>query len=443
MSKLGTSIRSKVRQGSLFNAEVIDIGVGVASVRLGPRGAVYSNLKVVGGPVVVGQVVRIDFSTNPPQIVAIGAPTYEPGVMVPSIRTISRVGVSGEPIGPQPVYWNPIPTRSWVWTKLRPYGDTPKYWRTVSASHDGMVIAVNSINSIDLMISYNGGSTWTTTDPTMHGGYTDIDKVVVSFDGTFIAVAEYGSNQAYESGFIYTSDDAGETWTKRTPCGSTVKAWQIIDCSDDGSFIISGQALNWSGRLWMSSNSGVDWTETRPVGNFSRNWSAVACDSDGSHLIAGCCDGTSANSRLYISTDSGANWTETQPVGNNGRVWSGVAINSDGTVLMAVDSSDGFWISTDSGSNWSQITATDYDLHLGVECDASGQQMVVIAESTIDFVHSLFTSEDEGDTWNKEQPALQENGSWEPICFAGDGNCIVVGSRYYGDHNGFLYIGRR
>jgi hypothetical protein len=52
---------------------VIDIFYERASVRLTSNGAVFRNLDVVGGPVQIGQNVRVDFTTAKPTIVATGA----------------------------------------------------------------------------------------------------------------------------------------------------------------------------------------------------------------------------------------------------------------------------------------------------------------------------------------------------------------------------------
>ncbi len=73
MSQLSRDIRKNVRSNVSVPGTIIDIFYGRASVRLTSNGAIYRNLDVVGGPVVVGQNVRVDFTTAKPTIVATGA----------------------------------------------------------------------------------------------------------------------------------------------------------------------------------------------------------------------------------------------------------------------------------------------------------------------------------------------------------------------------------
>lgn len=72
MSQLSRDIRKNVRSNVSVPGVIVDIFYGRASVRLTSNGAIYRNLDVVGGPVVPGQQVRVDFTTAKPTIVATG-----------------------------------------------------------------------------------------------------------------------------------------------------------------------------------------------------------------------------------------------------------------------------------------------------------------------------------------------------------------------------------
>lgn len=72
MSQLSRDIRSNVRSNASIPAYVVDVFFGKASVRLASNGAIYRNLDVVGGPVEIGNKVRVDFTTSKPTVVATG-----------------------------------------------------------------------------------------------------------------------------------------------------------------------------------------------------------------------------------------------------------------------------------------------------------------------------------------------------------------------------------
>jgi hypothetical protein len=71
MTQLSRQIRTSVKQGGGFPAVVVDVFYGKASVRLAANGAIMRNLKVVGGPVVAGQTVEVDFTTPEPRVLAV------------------------------------------------------------------------------------------------------------------------------------------------------------------------------------------------------------------------------------------------------------------------------------------------------------------------------------------------------------------------------------
>jgi len=72
---LGRQIRQTSKRGRLFSATVIESLGNRASVRLAGNGAMVHNLNVVGGPVVAGSRVNVDYSTEPPTILAVGPET--------------------------------------------------------------------------------------------------------------------------------------------------------------------------------------------------------------------------------------------------------------------------------------------------------------------------------------------------------------------------------
>lgn len=71
-TQISKNIRSNVKTGTSVAAKVVDVFVGRASVRLVQNGALIRNLEVVGGPVKIGDSVKVDFTTARPTVVVVG-----------------------------------------------------------------------------------------------------------------------------------------------------------------------------------------------------------------------------------------------------------------------------------------------------------------------------------------------------------------------------------
>jgi hypothetical protein len=73
MSKpLTRDIKSNIKSGASVPATVVDVAFNKASVRLSGNGALMRKLEIVGGPISVGEKVKVDFTTPEPTIIAIG-----------------------------------------------------------------------------------------------------------------------------------------------------------------------------------------------------------------------------------------------------------------------------------------------------------------------------------------------------------------------------------
>jgi len=72
MRNISRSLRHGAKKATSFPSIVIDKIQDRVSVRLSTNGAIYRNLKLVGGPVSIGQLVYTDFTTPEPTVVAPG-----------------------------------------------------------------------------------------------------------------------------------------------------------------------------------------------------------------------------------------------------------------------------------------------------------------------------------------------------------------------------------
>jgi hypothetical protein len=67
---LQKSFRNASRRGTNYSAVVVDVHGSLASARLSQNGAIVHNIPVIGGPLFVGQLVQVDYTTGNPRIVA-------------------------------------------------------------------------------------------------------------------------------------------------------------------------------------------------------------------------------------------------------------------------------------------------------------------------------------------------------------------------------------
>lgn len=82
----------------------------------------------------------------------------------------------------------------------------------------------------------------------------------MSSDGQFAAAAEV-------SGYIYTSNDRGVTWTQQTNSGA--RDWFGVAVSTDGAKLVASDNDIGSGGFFLSTDFGVTWTMDTDLGSGS------------------------------------------------------------------------------------------------------------------------------------------------------------------------------
>jgi hypothetical protein len=70
--RINKNVRLAVKRGASYPAVITDIAGDRASAKLSLNGATVHNLKVVGGPVSIGDIAQVDYTTLEPTIVATG-----------------------------------------------------------------------------------------------------------------------------------------------------------------------------------------------------------------------------------------------------------------------------------------------------------------------------------------------------------------------------------
>ena len=242
-----------------------------------------------------------------------------------------------------------------TWTQRTSSGK--RYWKYyMSSSGDGTkLVAVAGTDYVaspnipgGVYTSTDAGATWT-TQTSLGDQYWS--GAAMSSDGTKIAVA--GSS-------LYVSSNSGATWTDRSP--NTGTGWYNVVSSQDGTVLATKQ----NNTIFISTNSGVTWTARAAF-----NSGGYAMSSDGNKLIAGDYPGY-----LYTSTNSGASWTKQTSAGS--RNWVKFGSSSDGTKLIALDNSPGYiYTSIDSGVTWVAQSSGGAIYRQGLAVSSDGSKIVI------------------------------------------------------------------
>ena len=154
-------------------------------------------------------------------------------------------------------------------------------------------------------------------------------SIAMSIDGTKLATCVY-------NGYIYTSTDGGETWTKSY---SERKIWMSITMSADGTKLAAGASLGlgyFFPYIYTSNDGGVTWREQTKAGDgYGFGIFGINMSSDGTKLVACVYDGY-----IYTSTDGGTHWTKQDSAGS--RKWRDVKISGDCNKIAAVAEEEQF-----------------------------------------------------------------------------------------------------
>ena len=283
-------------------------------------------------------------------------------------------------------------------------GTSPhRWWSAVATSADGRTIAAAAIGyygySPAFCISTNAGLSWMQSPVPSD----NLSSVACSADGMKLVAAARAfwdsTASNYVDGLIYTSSDAGSTWT---PTMVPTNNWSSVASSADGGRLVAVAAPFWNGAtrsyvgqgvIYRSSDTGATWTQTTAP---NTNWIGVASSADGTRLVAVSAPRWDEGLRswvgaggIYSSLDSGATWKRTSAPA---MYWSCVASAADGVRLVAGVDSGLIYTSADSGASWSRTTAPNTNW-IRVASSADGTKLVAGGGSDV------YTSSDGGATW--------------------------------------------
>ncbi len=251
-----------------------------------------------------------------------------------------------------------------------------QFWQSVASDSAGThLVAVTRVDGIppggeDVWTSADAGATWTKR--------TTVNSTAGLVVGPTVASDATGTHLVLADGDVWTSDDAGATWTDRT-AGTSAAAQGWLDVASDATatHLVAVAAHS---DIWTSADAGATWiNRTKGTEASGREWQSVATDSTGTRLVAVCNPSVTSGGVLYsgdiwTSADSGATWTnQTAGTAATGHLWFAVASDATGAHLVAAcahGNANDIWTSADSGATWTNETGGTV---------ASGQQWITVA----------------------------------------------------------------
>jgi hypothetical protein len=310
-------------------------------------------------------------------------------------------------------------------------------WTDVASDSTGTrLVAVTRNNSLnpegDIWTSSDAGATWTNrTKGTPASGQLWQSVASDATGSTLVAVTAFtGISGGRED--VWASADAGATWNKRITVSSTARGVVGPTVASDS----TGTHLTLAdGDIWTSSDSGATWND-QTVGTVAAalSWVDLASDATGAHLVAITADGD-----IWTSSDSGATWTNhTQGTVASGNDWQAVASDSTGTHLAAVCAQSvttggalyagDIWTSSDSGTTWTNRTigkAPSLQEWATVASDATGVHL--IAAAAHGGANDIWTSKDSGITWVNDTARAHASGQqWVAVASDAIGAHLVA-----------------
>ena len=312
-----------------------------------------------------------------------------------------------------------------------PQQSTPQNWWFVASSASGQKLAAvaNNFTGLQAPGGSANGSVWTSADAgatwteRTAPGNAPWSSIASSADGTRLAAVGLGTQ-------IWTSGDSGATWTAR----ATNRSWDSVTMSADGSRIaaatLESNPGSGDGRIYtLESAPGAAfgtgaWIEQNEV----QMWRSIASSADGKKLVAAAHrDGaTSPQAGVFTSDNYGVTWTPRQSAAVTAyRVTS----SADGTRLAMAERFGKIYTSADSGVTWSAGTfeggfnsvASSADGSVLVAVQANGKSSVEDQSPLPGRTGKLLVSTNAGATWTQRAT----RSWWRGAAVSADGNRLV------------------
>ncbi|MCK4871136.1 MAG: hypothetical protein KAS72_00255 [Phycisphaerales bacterium] len=205
-------------------------------------------------------------------------------------------------------------------------------------------------NPYNVMVSINGGTTWTDRTPAM-GSPMGCEGISVDPNDPNSLFACFGGG--FGGGQVWFSSDGGASWANRS---SGIPANPLFDVVYDGTRALLCGGQNFGSQVvgvYLSTNDGVTWTPLHDASWTSKAINDLDVDPNDSDIIYAATDGKG----LFRSTDGGTNWSFSVGGTSNLTVRSVRFAPGSSTNIYLGNGSTAVYRSTDGGANFYQSAA--------------------------------------------------------------------------------------
>lgn len=304
----------------------------------------------------------------------------------------------------------------------------------------GIAISAQNVYGVETArtVDYNSpvGATELVLVSTIGGGinglgrWTSHGQIAMSAEGKYIYTGS-GNNNTAPLGYLWRSDDYGQTFNQLESFGSS--NYNGFACSRSGEIVyvaVGGDGIS-SGKPMISTDYGRTYTNLNSFP--SAVWANVACSGDGRILIALV---PNLLDYVYISYDYGKTVTTLGNVAVYN--WAAISLTGQYMAIMRVSlflgAPPGLMISEDYGQTWREAPSP-IDVVSGNVCmSANGKFMVVGSGDT-----AYYYSSDYGRTWASSSVSGLIGSMYPISIYCDDSGQYVVAGNCCTATAGFIY----
>ena len=268
-------------------------------------------------------------------------------------------------------------------------------FNSAAVSSDGRYQVITSSNGY-IYVSNDYGNTWTPR-------ITDAIRTWARFSAAISADGKY-QTVAHNDGYIYVSNDYGNTWNAK----DSVRYWGAITISSDGKYqtaIVGGNP----GGVWGSNDYGNTWIKKTSTPYLY----CVSMSSDGKYQYLTL---SYIGSSVFRSSDYGNNWTTIY----NTSSLSAIATSADGKFVIVGRQGSQILISNNYGASF--VTKSASADHYSVAISDNGKYMAAGVGNVVGVTGGIYFSSDYGNTWKLITPAT---GRWS-VAMSSNGKYILA-----------------
>jgi hypothetical protein len=279
--------------------------------------------------------------------------------------------------------------------------------------------------------STDGGLTWLERAPSGPAHIQSWSSVASDATGTNLVavvngIADLGADPAEHDGDVWTSIDGGATWINQTAASPAHgQAWWGVASDASGTKLVAvtrGGGVFGPGAIWTSTDAGVTWTNrtANETSTSPQSWNAVASDATGTKLVA-----VTTNWGISTSIDGGATWTWTDRTPpDQSLFWYSVASDATGNKIVTATDHGDIWTSVDGGVTW-RAAGLGPQTWIAVASDSTGTNLAAIAGFA-----DIWTSADAGVSWtNQTTLDPKASGNWAAVVLNAAGDHLVAVGR--------------